>query len=179
MRKIVRFMCCISVCGLFLSGCGGNDTINEHVRLSSQDDEIEQSKEIDESETTDFVNEEDDVDVLKNVSGEEVPEEENVDETETDTSSPTDEISEDIRPEFKEALDSYETYMDEYCEFMKKYNDSNSDPSMLSEYLEMMKKYTEFVEKIDALGDEEMNDAEAKYYAEVTLRVSQKLLEVL
>ena len=32
-------------------------------------------------------------------------------------------------------------------------------------------------EKLNALGEEEMNDEEAAYYLEVTLRISQRLLK--
>lgn len=96
---------------------------------------------------------------------------------EPETSQSANETSEDIRPEFKEVLDSYEAYMDEYCSFMKKYTDSDNDSSMLAEYYQMMIKYAQFAERIEALKDEEMNDAEANYYIKVTLKVSQKLLE--
>ena len=60
---------------------------------------------------------------------------------------------------------------------MKKYAESDNDISMLSDYTQIMKKYAEFVEKIQAMDKEEMNDTEAKYYLEVTLRVEKKLLE--
>lgn len=96
----------------------------------------------------------------------------------TKTSSSASKTSEEIRPEFKEVLDSYEAYMDEYCLFMQKYDDSDNDPAMLAQYSKMIIKYAEFSAKIDALGDEEMNDKEADYYLKVTLRVSQKLLEI-
>lgn len=82
-----------------------------------------------------------------------------------------------IRPELKEVLDSYEAFIDEYCEFMREYNESD-DAAMIAKYSEMMNEYLEYVDKVDELGEEPMNDAEAEYYAEVTLRASQKLLEV-
>ena len=95
--------------------------------------------------------------------------------TETETS---DMSSEDMRPEFKACLDEYEKFINEYCDFMKKYTTSDDITSMAMDYAKLLKEEIEWAEKIDKLENEEMNDAEAKYYVEVTLRVSQKLIEV-
>lgn len=90
---------------------------------------------------------------------------------------PPAETSKDIRPEFKEVLDEYETFMNEYCDFMKKYANSDDVLALTADYMKLMQEEIEWLEKIDNLENEEMNEAETKYYAEVTLRVSQKLLE--
>lgn len=85
-----------------------------------------------------------------------------------------------MRPEFKEAMDSYEKFMTEYCDFMKKYADSNgNDLTLLADYAKYMSEYSKFVsdfEKWDS--DESMNTAETAYYIDVQARVSKKLLEV-
>ncbi len=83
-----------------------------------------------------------------------------------------------IRPEVKEALDSYEACMDEYIAFMQRFKaaDAGDMAAMMGDYADMMTRYAEFAEKIDALGKEELNDAELAYYIEVTSRVSRKLL---
>lgn len=39
-----------------------------------------------------------------------------------------------IRPEIKEALDSYEKFFDEYCAFMKKYSENPSDLSLIMSF---------------------------------------------
>lgn len=85
----------------------------------------------------------------------------------------------DIRPEFKEAMDSYEEFFDEYVEIMNSYTNNPSDMSILTQYLQYMGQYTDMMEKFDAWEDEEMTEAETKYYLEVQLRIQQKLLEVL
>ena len=86
----------------------------------------------------------------------------------------------EIRPEVKEFLDSYEAFMDEYVAFMQKYSDA--DPSematMMADYFAMMSRYSEFAENIDAIDEEELTNAELAYYLEVTNRVNQKLLVV-
>lgn len=89
-------------------------------------------------------------------------------------------ISVGIRPEFKEAMDSYEAFYDEYIAFMKKYQ--TADPmemlSMLSDYNNFMEKMDDWTDKLDKLEDD-MNDEELAYYLEVTERVSKKMLELI
>ena len=84
-----------------------------------------------------------------------------------------------MRPEFKEAMDSYEMFMNEYCDFMKKYAESNgTDLDLLADYTEYMSKYTDVMGDFEALGNEEMNTAEMAYYLEVQTRINEKLLEI-
>lgn len=82
-----------------------------------------------------------------------------------------------MRPEFKEAMDSYEEFFNEYCDFMKKFSESPGDLTLLGEYANYMSKYSEMTEKMNALDNGEMNDAELKYYLEVTERINKKLLD--
>ena len=98
---------------------------------------------------------------------------------ETEYSETKEGVSEDeIRPEVKEALDSYEEMMNEYCDFMEKYAESDDVVSMMGDYLEMMKVYAAASEKLDQIDEEELTDAELMYYLEVTNRVEKRLLEV-
>lgn len=93
--------------------------------------------------------------------------------TNTDNTSTT-----GIRPEFKEALDSYETFFDEYIAFMKKYTEAENPIGMLTDYSSYMNKYIDMMDKLDKLDDGDLNDAEILYYAEVSARINKKLLEV-
>ena len=85
-----------------------------------------------------------------------------------------------VRPEVKRFLDAYETCMNEYAEFMKKY--LNADPAgmaaMMGDYYKILAAYTEYSEKLDMLDESELTEAELAYYIAVTGRVSQKLLAV-
>lgn len=106
-------------------------------------------------------------------------------ETELQTEEEVPEESEDtaaelkgIRPEFKEALDAYEEFFDEYCIIMKKYMENPLDMSILTEYYEFMEKADEWDEKIEAMDEGEMSDEEFAYYMEVTTRVLTKMLEI-
>ena len=61
---------------------------------------------------------------------------------------------------------------------MKTYNSSDDTTSMLNDYTEYMTKYVEMMEQMEAIEDDDLSEAEALYYAEVTARISQKLMEV-
>lgn len=83
-----------------------------------------------------------------------------------------------MRPEFKEAMDSYEEFYKEYCDVLKKYSSNPTDLSILTEYTKLTEQSVEMSEKFEAWDEGEMNDAELKYYLEVSGRVTQMLLEV-
>lgn len=83
-----------------------------------------------------------------------------------------------MRPEFKEAMDSYEAFFDEYCEFMKKYKENSTDLSLLADYADYMTQYVDTMAKLEKLGEENLNDAELLYYVETSNSISQKLLKV-
>lgn len=84
-----------------------------------------------------------------------------------------------MRPEFKKAMDSYETFMNEYCDFMKKYAESDgTDIGLLADYADYMSKYADMVEDFEAWDNEEMNTAETAYYLDIQTRINKKLLEV-
>lgn len=91
----------------------------------------------------------------------------------------TETTTDGMRPEFKEAMDSYETFYDEYCDFMKKYSENSSDLTLLAEYMDMLEQVEEMDEKFDEWENKDLNDAELKYYLEVSNRVMQKLVDVI
>lgn len=84
----------------------------------------------------------------------------------------------ELRADFKEAMDSYESFMDEYCEFMEKYSENSSDIAILTDYATYMAKYADMCAKFDKWESEDLNDAELAYYIDVQARVSEKLLNV-
>lgn len=100
----------------------------------------------------------------------------------TATPQPTEQpasSSDELRPEFKQAMDSYEQFFDEYISFMERYKASDgTDLGLLADYASYMQKYSEMMEAMDAWDEQEMNQAELAYYIEVTSRISQKLLAV-
>ena len=82
-----------------------------------------------------------------------------------------------VDPELKAFLDSYEAYMDEYIDFMKKMADDPNDITVITEYADMMKKYAEFAQAVEAYDTDEMSEIDSLYYIEVMTRVSAKLME--
>lgn len=82
-----------------------------------------------------------------------------------------------VSDDFKKAMDSYEEFFDEYIEFMKKYNSADDPTSMMSDYTDYMKKYADTMKDFEALEDD-LTTEEAEYYAEVSARISKKLLDV-
>lgn len=84
-----------------------------------------------------------------------------------------------IDPNFKASMDSYEAFINDYVDFMNKYNsDSSNAISMLAEYTVMVAKYADFAAKLEKYDSEEMTDEELKYYLDVTNRCNKRLLEV-
>ncbi len=94
----------------------------------------------------------------------------------TNTTTPNN--STEIRKDFKDAMDSYEKFMDEYITFMEKYKNSNgTDLSLLTDYTQYLQKYTDMVSSFQKWGSENLNTEETKYYLEVQTRVSKKLID--
>ena len=94
-----------------------------------------------------------------------------------DTRSESSADNSDIRTSFKEAMDSYEAFFDEYCEFMKKYKESDDTTGMLNDLNDYMAKYNETMDKMSELKDDNLSAVELEYYNEVNLRITQKLAE--
>ena len=92
------------------------------------------------------------------------------------TEGTTSEVHTGIRPEFKEAMDSYEAFFDEYIEFLESY-DAN-DMSMLLEYTSFLSQYSETMGKLEDIDESELSPEEDAYYLEVMLRIDQKLITV-
>ena len=97
--------------------------------------------------------------------------------TQTTTSVENEQIK-GIRPEFKETMNGYESFFDDYCEIMKKYNENPDDLSILMDYLEFMTKYEDVMTEIENLNADDLTDEEQKYILEVQNRINTKLLSV-
>lgn len=99
--------------------------------------------------------------------------------SETENSNDNTELVDGMRPEFKKAMDSYEEYMNEYCDFMKKYAESDgTDLELLSDYADYMSKYADVVKDFEAWDNGELNNAEMAYYLDVQNRITKRLLEI-
>ena len=88
------------------------------------------------------------------------------------------ELVDGMRKEFKEAMDAYEAFYDEYIGILEAYKNNSSDLTILLKYGEMIDKEADMLEKFEKWDEEELNDIEKMYYLEVYNRVSQKLLNM-
>ncbi len=100
-------------------------------------------------------------------------------ETPADTGANDTDVPAGVTPEFKAQMDEYEAFFDEYVEFMQKYAASDNPVALMSEYLDIMQKYTKYMEALDAIDESTLSDADALYFAEVTLRIDEKLLAAM
>lgn len=86
-------------------------------------------------------------------------------------------VASGIRPEFKKAMDDYEAFYDEYCDFMKKYKENPSDLSLITEYADMAAKLIDMDEAFEEWDQDDLSQEELKYYLEVSARIAEKLVD--
>lgn len=96
--------------------------------------------------------------------------------TEPASTSTENTAAEGLRPEFKAAMDEYEAFFEEYVAFMAAYKEAEDVTSMMGEYSSMMMKYVETMAALQEIDENTLTDEEALYYAEVMLRINQKVL---
>ena len=82
-----------------------------------------------------------------------------------------------MRSEIKKTIDNYESFVDEYCDFMKNYDPT--DTKTLSKLSELLEKEEELTEDFEALLDKDLTKEELDYYEKVALRCEQKMMDVL
>lgn len=114
---------------------------------------------------------------------ESVPEETATEETkavENETEEAT-ELANDtgIDPEFQAAMDAYEAFYAEYCEFLKKYKENPTDLTLLAKYASMLSKAEEMDKTFEAWNEDDLNSEELKYYLDVNNRVMKMLVDVM
>ena len=110
---------------------------------------------------------------VKEEAPEEVKEEPPQEEEKQEDPSETESVG--IRPEVKEMIDSYEEFVNAYCDFLKTYD--STDLNAMIKFTKLSLEYTEKAAEFEKLeGD--LNDEEAYYFAQASIRIEQRLLEV-
>ena len=84
-----------------------------------------------------------------------------------------------MRAEFKEAMDSYEVFYEEYCAFLAEYEKNPTDLLLLAQYADMVSKLAETDQKFAIWENKNMNHTELTYYSALSNRITQKLLEIV
>ncbi len=163
-RKKAKGIFAILVVGLmimFTSGCGGKTSVPSELDSSVVTSETETSKN-DESSKIEQSSEKEESSKARESS-------------KKDESQKTDN---NVSTNFKETMDSYEAFIDEYVEFMNKYQESDDTAAMLADYSEFVSKYKDYATKIDEINEDELSAADLAYYIEVTGRVNSKLASI-
>lgn len=81
--------------------------------------------------------------------------------------------------QWKQFLDDYEDWVDDYIKIVKKYSENPTDTSILSNYTEMVTKLTEWQTKADEMKAEleETSPTELAEYSAELLRIAAKISE--
>ena len=87
-------------------------------------------------------------------------------------------LADGLRPEFKEAMDTYEAFYTEYCDLLKKYAENPTDLSILGKYTNMLTKVEEMNKAFEKWDESDLNSEELKYYLDVNNRVMKMLVDV-
>ena len=89
----------------------------------------------------------------------------------------------EVTPEFKEMMDSYEAFMNQYCDFMVKYTNATSSGdsatllAMTADYASLVQQELDWASEIDGVDESTLSPADDAYYLEVQGRVLKKLGE--
>ena len=84
-----------------------------------------------------------------------------------------------IRPEFQQAMDEYVAFFEEYCKFMKTFEESSEPFELFEEYMEYMEQYETTMDAFDEMGDEDMSPEEMELYAKTQMKIELMLMEAL
>ena len=146
------------------------------IRGEMWDDDMEKAQEVVEDFKEDIEKRKQDVEAGS--GADEVVEEEEKAESKGGSDDDAEEdLVDGMRPEFKEAMDSYEEFYEEYCEVLKQYMEDPTDLAVLTEYSDLMQQSIEVAEKFEEWDNGDLNTEELKYYVEVNGRVTQMLVE--
>ena len=98
-------------------------------------------------------------------------------EDEENVSESTEEATLDY--DWRQFLEEYEAWVDEYIELLKKYNDNPTDMSILADYTEMMSELAEWSSRTEEVSDEleKASPAELAEYSAELARIASKLAQ--
>ncbi len=84
-----------------------------------------------------------------------------------------------VTPEFKVTMDSYETFYNNYFDFMTKYNSEEANVlDMLDDYTKMLADLEKWTSQINAINTNELSTADSAYFLLVTSRIEKKLIDM-
>lgn len=78
---------------------------------------------------------------------------------------------------WRQVISEYEAWVNDYVDFMKKYNNSSNKSAMLSDYSRLLSEMTEWTQKVEGIQDE-MTTSDMNEYLQMLTRINQKLSEL-
>ncbi len=96
-------------------------------------------------------------------------------ENEPDTSTEVETVE---TVEWKQFLQEYEAWVDDYISIVKKYEENPTDMTILTDYMEMLSNLTQWTQKADNIQGSILDTNEALEYSKEMLRIAGKLAEV-
>ena len=96
----------------------------------------------------------------------------------------SDATSDVVSADFKEFVDGYESFMNEYCDFMVKYasaqssNDTAALATMLADYTSLVQQEAEWIDKMNAVDTGSLSAADSAYYLAATARIEKRLADI-
>ena len=125
-----------------------------------------------------YQDDEETMDIIINAPEQETTAEKTTKSSKKKSSKKSTSSSDNVSPEFKATMDSYEEFFNDYVDFMKKYKNSTDITSMASDYADYMTKYSDMMQKLNDIKSEDLSTADLAYYNEVNARITKKLAEV-
>lgn len=125
-----------------------------------------------------YQDDEETMDIIINAPEQETTAEKTTKSSKKKSSKKSTSSSDNVSPEFKKIMDTYEEFFNDYVDFMKKYKNSTDITSMASDYADYMTKYSDMMQKLNDIKSEDLSTADLAYYNEVNARITKKLAEV-
>lgn len=126
-----------------------------------------------------YQDDEETMDIIINAPEQETTAEKTTKSSKKKSSKKSTSSSDNVSPDFKATMDSYEEFFNDYVDFMKKYKNSTDITSMASDYADYMTKYSDMMQKLNDIKSENLSTADLAYYNEVNARITKKLAEVV
>lgn len=95
-----------------------------------------------------------------------------------DSANTSETAADELRPEFKAAMDAYEAFYDEYVDFMVKFKADPTNAALLLEYEDLLIELGKMDASFKEWESNSLNSEEMKYYLDASNRIMKKLVEI-
>lgn len=84
-----------------------------------------------------------------------------------------------VNEEFRTLMESYEDCVNRYLDFMSKLEQAEDPMAMMEENAALITEFSEYVERVDALDVQTLNEEELQLMTDVQERVSKRMEDLL